>query len=127
MDPEYSDAWLLESAILVETSRAEQAFERIRDAARRQPRAPEIHFAVAYVATYSGYLELAAAELDRALPLEPTYLVRGGWSPNAYLYRGELAKFMRLLPTVDSPFFRFYRAWAHLLQDAPGEARTELE
>lgn len=126
-DPEYADAWQLEAAILVETGRAEEAFERIRDATRQLPPSPELHFTVAYVATYAGYLDLAAAELDRALALEPTYLARAGWSPNAYLYRGELAKFVRVLPSVDSPFFRFYRAWVHVLEGAPAAARAELE
>ena len=124
LDPAYADAWLLEASILTETGRAEEAFERIREGSRGQADAVELHFGAAYAATYSGYLDLAAAELNRTLEIEPGYLVRGGWTPNAYLYRGEFEKFLELLPREQSAYNQFYRAWAHVLM---GQPRTALE
>jgi serine/threonine protein kinase len=127
LDPRYADAWLLEASILTEVGRAEEAFERIRSGSRWQPDAAELHFGAAYAATYAGYLDLAAAELDRALAIEPGYLERAGWTPNAYLYRGELDKFLSLLPPEESAYNQFYRAWSKVLRGEPGKAVELLE
>jgi tetratricopeptide (TPR) repeat protein len=126
-DPAYADAWLLEATVLTESGRAEAAFERIQRARRWQPQAVELHFGAAYAATYAGYLDFAVQELDRALAIEPGYLTRAGWTANAHLYRGELETFLGLLPTEESPYYQFYRAWSHVLAGEPGKAVELLE
>ena len=68
LEPTYADAWLLEALILTEIGRAEDAFERIRIGSRWQRDAVELRFGAAYAATYAGYLDLAADELDRRSP-----------------------------------------------------------
>ena len=86
------------------------------------PEAVELHFGAAYVATYAGYLDLASNELDRALAIKPGYLERGGWTPNAYLYRGEIDKFLSWLPSDESAYKQFYRAWSHIQTGEPRKA-----
>ncbi len=127
VDPTYADAWLLEASILTEIGRAEEAFERIRSGSRWRRDAVELRFGGAYAATYAGYLDLAADELDRALAIEPGYLERAGWTPNAYLYRGELDKFLSRLPPEESAYNQFYRAWSQVQRGEPRKAIELLE
>src|SRR5678815_3009093 len=48
------------------------------------------------------------------------------WSTNAHLHRGDVERFLALQLRSDSPLFRYYRGYAHVLEGRADEAKRVL-
>ena len=119
--PGWGRAIGLKAAVLTEMGRAEDGFALVREPAKRHG-SDDMQFAAAYALTYAGFLPEAKECLDALVESDPLFLTVGGWTPNALLYLGENDRFLELLPSTDTPIFRYYRGWA--LQ-AEGSRREE--
>lgn len=126
--PETPRAFGLEAVVLVETGRAEEAYQFLTDAERagRGGGAAHVPFFQSYVLNYAGFLRRSAELVEEAVRRQPTFLADGGWTPNAYLYLGDADRFLALLPPGSSPLFRFYRGMAERRRSRPEESRRAL-
>ena len=127
--PGWARAAALEAVVLTETGRPEQAWRRLAAARRRAPSNLDLRFAEAYVLTYAGLLDQAAARIEQVAAADPTYLAVEGWTPNALLHRGrpgDPERFLELLPGAESPLFLFYRGYAEAQRGREAKARAVL-
>jgi DNA-binding winged helix-turn-helix (wHTH) protein/tetratricopeptide (TPR) repeat protein len=127
--PGWTRAAALEAVVLTETGRPEQAWRRLARARERAPNNLDLRFAEAYVLTYAGLLDQAAARIEQVAAADPTYLAVEGWTPNALLHRGrpgDPERFLELLPGAESPLFLFYRGYAEALRGREAAARAVL-
>lgn len=124
--PASARAASLRAAVLVETGRVEEAYAFLTAPGGPPPRDPELRFLRAYVLTYAGYLEPAAAIAEELAAEDPTFFLTSGWTPNALLYRGRTARFLELLVGGESPLQRYYRGAALNDSGRRHEALREL-
>jgi DNA-binding winged helix-turn-helix (wHTH) protein/tetratricopeptide (TPR) repeat protein len=120
---------MLRITLLIETGRVEEAYERILGELDAYPDDPLSLNAQSYALRYAGFLEPAAAALDRTLELDPLAFAVGalGGSPNAYLHQGRLERFLDAVPVSEMVYHRWYRGFAELLLGRPERARASLE
>jgi DNA-binding winged helix-turn-helix (wHTH) protein/tetratricopeptide (TPR) repeat protein/TolB-like protein len=120
---------MLRITLLIETGRVEEAYERILRELDAYPDDPLSLNARSYALRYAGFLEPAAAALDRTLELDPLAFAVGalGGSPNAYLHQGRLERFLEAVPVSEMAYHRWYRGFAELLLGHPERARESLE
>jgi hypothetical protein len=126
LDPASPRALGLEAVVRVETGEPEKAYAILLAAEPSAGARPDVPFFESYVLNYAGFLERSQELVDEALRRDSTFLADGGWTPNAWLYRRELARFLELLPAGDSPLFRYYRGFAELGGGDRGSARAVL-
>jgi len=119
-------ATCLKAAVLVESGRAEEAYALLDAAHQRMPDDLDLVFARAYVLTYAGFLDEAVSLVETAAAADPTRSSTLAWSTNAYLHRGDVERFLALQLRSDSPLFRYYRGYAHVLEGRADEARRVL-
>lgn len=115
--------------LLIESGRVEEAYERILRELEAYPDDPLSLNAQSYALRYAGFLDPAAAALDRVLELDPLIFAVGtvGGSPNAYLHQGRLERFLDTVPASDMAYHRWYRGFTELLLGRPQRARESLE
>jgi DNA-binding winged helix-turn-helix (wHTH) protein/tetratricopeptide (TPR) repeat protein len=129
IDPRMPGPMLIEVLILVETSRVEEAYDRVLALRRLHPDYPEGLASQAYVLRYAGYLEEAERSLRSALEIDPLQLAvdPAGNVPNSLLYQGKVDEYLALLPANDSAYHRYYRGFAEMLRDDEDRAREILD
>jgi DNA-binding winged helix-turn-helix (wHTH) protein/tetratricopeptide (TPR) repeat protein len=125
--PGYGAAIGLKATVLVETGRVEDAYELLVDAEKSNPTSPDLQSFLTYVLDYSGYTDEARQHFERLLTIDPNYLTQRGWTPNTYLYTGEIDRFLDVLPATDSPLFRYHRGLALVVGGRAKEAYDVLE
>jgi tetratricopeptide (TPR) repeat protein len=124
--PRRARATCLQAVVLAETGQAERAYVVAHEAAERQPNDLDLVYAEAYVLTYAGFLDHAAALLERALAADPMQATTLSWSLNAFLHQQRPAHFLRLLRSSEAPFYRYYRGYAEVLLGRENAARQTL-
>jgi DNA-binding winged helix-turn-helix (wHTH) protein/tetratricopeptide (TPR) repeat protein len=125
--PGYSSAIGLKATVLAETGRIEEAYEVLKTAEGRDPGSPDLQSFLFYVLDYSGYNLEARRHLEKLHEIDPNFLTLRGWTPNPYLYTGEIDRFLHTLPATDTPLFAYYRGLALFVGGRTAEARKVLE
>jgi tetratricopeptide (TPR) repeat protein len=125
--PGYPPAVHLQSHLLTEDGKAEEAFELVRAARRENPAEPALLFAEAYVLRFAGYLAPAERALAQLLELDPLFLHEYGEVPTTLLYLGRWDEFLDRLPATEAPYYLYYRGLAEMLRGREEAARHALE
>ncbi|MEM7049953.1 MAG: winged helix-turn-helix domain-containing protein [Acidobacteriota bacterium] len=125
VSPEMSHALFLQTCVLTDLGRTEEAWQRLQGSSVR--RSPQTLVARAYVLRHAGLLDLAANHVRDALELDPLVFEELGEVPLTLLYRGEYDTFLAYLPGLDSPYNLFYRGLTERLRNRPQVARELLE
>jgi tetratricopeptide (TPR) repeat protein len=117
---------ILRAIILAETGRVEEGYAVLAEAHGRWPGDAALDFQRAQLLHYAGFLDEADRHFERSLAADPLFAAEG-WIPRTPFYRGDYARFLALLPAIESPIFRFYRAMAELGRGGETEAKRLLE
>lgn len=125
--PGYASAIALKATVLTETGRTEEAWALVHQATRANPSSADLQSLSFYVLAYTGYLTEARGHLERLQAIDPNFLTQRGWTPNPYLYLGDTERFLRALPSTDTPLFRYYRGLALTIAGREKEAYEALE
>ena len=110
IEPSQHDAQMFLANLLVDTGRVEEAVPLLRHALQANVNYAPLHWELGYAYRFAGLLDESIVECERALQLDPWVKGGNGSVLNAYLYRGQYAKFLDSLPPVEnSAFLLFYR------------------
>jgi tetratricopeptide (TPR) repeat protein len=125
LEPLQLDAQIFLANLLIDTGRVEEAVPLLRRALQANVNYAPLHWELGYAYRFAGLLDESIAESERALQLDPWVKGSNGSVLNAYLYRGQYAKFLESLGEVDdSAFLLFYRGLGEYYQkDWNGAAR----
>ncbi|MBZ0089882.1 MAG: hypothetical protein K8H90_05850 [Thermoanaerobaculia bacterium] len=104
----------------------EEGYAVLRDAGSRWPGDAGLDFQGAQLFRYAGFLDEAQRRFERSHSVDPLFSAEG-WIPRTPYYRGDYARFLEVLPAIESPIFRFYRASAELARGRDAEAKRLLE
>lgn len=117
LEPSQLDAQMFLANLLIDTGRVEEAVPLLRRALQANRNYAPLHWELGYAYRFAGLLDESIAECERALQLDPWVKGSNGSVLNAYLYRGQYAKFLESLPEVDeSAFLLFYRGLGEYYQ-----------
>lgn len=117
IQPSQLDAQMFLANLLIDTGRVEEAVPLLRRALQANLNYAPLHWELGYAYRFAGLLDESVAECERALQLDPWVKGNNGSVLNAYLYRGEYAKFLDSLPEVDdTAFLLFYRGLGEYYQ-----------
>jgi DNA-binding winged helix-turn-helix (wHTH) protein/TolB-like protein len=127
IEPSQLDAQMFLANLLVDTGRVEEAVPLLQRALQANVNYAPLHWELGYAYRFAGLLDESIAECERALEVDPW--VKGNGSVlNAYLYRGEYAKFVDSLPEVEnSAFLLFYRGLGEYYQKNWNRAANDFD
>ena len=127
IDPLQLDARMFWANLLVDTGRVEEAVTLLREALRTNVNYAPLHWELGYAYRFAGMLNESIAECERALRLDASVKSNGSVL-NAYLYRGEYARFLSSLPEDDdSAFILFYRGFGEYYQKDWNRAASDFD
>ncbi len=126
LDPDSTQALVLEATVKTETGHAEDAYAMLAAGADRFPQRAELPFFLSYTLRYAGCLEASRRALERAHALDPIVSTVYGGAPTVYLYLGDDERFLAALPGFSSPLYAFYRGLAAWRRDDHGEVLRQL-
>lgn len=114
----------LRHTYLLESTRTEDSYEL---ALEQIDGSADGAYRVALSLRYAGFLDEAEKYLGRVLSQDPIYFYRGnyGRAPNTLLYRGELDRFLSLIPE-SGPYHSYYAGYVRMLQGDRDGARQVL-
>jgi len=96
-----------------DTGRVNQAVPLLKETLEAHPNLAEAHWELGYAYRFGGMLEESIAECEAARRLDPKVKIYSS-AINAYLYKGEYAKFLQSLPTTDTiAYIVFYRGFGN--------------
>ena len=129
LDPTWAKPRLMREALLIETGRVEEAYEQILELLAAHPTDPGVLNGQFYALRFAGFLDRSAALMDRTLAIDPLLFENGatGGAPATFLYLGRIDRFLATLPTLDMPYFRYYRGFAEHTRGQEKAARSALE
>ena len=123
ISPSLIDAHYVESTILVETGRVEEAYRHVQ----RAPRNVFHGFTREYPLRFAGYLSEAEKWMRIGLESDPLFYSTSltGEAPNVLLYQNRFDEYLATLSAGDSAYHRFYRGLAEYLR-GNDEIATEI-
>jgi serine/threonine protein kinase len=112
LDPSLVEPRVYMGNLLTDTGQVEEAIPLLRGALRTNPNNAEAHWELGYAYRFGGMLPESIAEAERARGFDPAVKINSS-ALNGYLYLGQYEKFLQSLPTNNSAYILFYRAFAH--------------
>ena len=128
IEPSQLNAQVFLANLLVDTGRVEEAVSLLRPAVQANVNYAPLHWELGYAYRFAGLQDESIAECERALQLDPWVKGSNGSVLNAYLYRGQYAKFLASLPAVEnSAFVLFYRGLGEYYLKDWNRAATDFD
>ncbi len=111
INPESLRARTMLADMLIETNKVEEAAELLREAVKKHPDDPLVHWELSYAYRFAGLLEESKKSGEYAHEIDPGFTLRTS-VPNYYLYLKEFAKYKASIPArFDSAYLSFYRGF----------------
>ncbi|MDJ0655198.1 MAG: winged helix-turn-helix domain-containing protein [Xanthomonadales bacterium] len=127
IDPGMELTLFLEVSLATEMGRANDGVTLARSFLEDHPDSAVGRTSLAYALTFTGELTEAAAQIDRALELDPLVLEREtGLVPTLFLHLGQYQRFLAVTPSGGAAVDRYYTAWALMSQGDTAGARKTL-
>ncbi len=126
LDPVFPEPRVYMANLFTDTGRVEEAVPLLRVALQSNPNNAEAHWELGYAYRHGGMLEASAAECELARRLDPEVKINSS-ALNSYLYLGEYEKFVKSLPSNDSPYALFYHGFGSYYEGKYSEAAPDFE
>jgi tetratricopeptide (TPR) repeat protein len=127
LDSSTASAIVLKARIMMETGRLEEAYRLVQQGLRNDSANADLHRAHVAILAQTGLFEAAEPHVQRVVNADAGQQVDDGVIATAYLYAGNLRRFVETLPESDAPRYRYARGFAELMQGNPDAAHAILE